>query len=132
MTDPREVGIVLDTTAVTAWCRESVAVGELLAIFAEEHRAALIPLACLVEAAYKTAMLQQDRLDLLVHHPATFVIADNPDDWKAIAATRQLVDRPDLASAAWLAMDGGADVMTSDPRWYAGVNGGRDVLEFDA
>jgi hypothetical protein len=122
--------MVLDTTAVTAWCRDSLAVGELLAIFKDDGLAALIPLACLVEAAHKTAMLDQAKLSLLVDHEATFVIADNPDDWKAIAATRNLVERADLASAAWLAIDAEVDVMTSDPRWYSSVNGGRDVHEF--
>ncbi len=76
-------------------------------------------------------MLEQTRLELLVEHPATFLIADDPADWPALAAMRNLVERHDLAAAAWLAMDAQVDVMTSDPRWYASVNGGRDVLEFE-
>lgn len=133
MTDPgpRTIGIVLDTTAVTGWCRDSIAVGELLAIFKEDGLAALIPLNCLVEAAVKTAGLKQDELTILVNHEATFVIADNPDDWRGIAATRGLVERADLASAAWLALDAEVDVMTSDPRWYSGVNRGAIVHVFD-
>lgn len=129
--NPRTVAIVLDTTAVTAWVSGSIAVGELLAEIEDGHGAALIPLACLVEAAHKTALLEQARLELLVAHPATMVISDNPDEWPALAATRNLVDRADLASAAWLAIDCGVDVMTRDPRWYSQVNGGRDVLVFD-
>jgi hypothetical protein len=127
-TERHPVGIVLDTTAVIAWCRESLAVGELLAIFAEDKLTALIPLACLVESAHKTRMLKQDRLTLLVNHAATSVVADNPDDWPGIAATRGIVDPADLASAAWLAMGAEVDIMTREPRWYSSVN---DVLEFD-
>lgn len=128
---PRTVAIVLDTTAVTAWVRESLAVGELLAEINDAYGVALIPLACLVEAAHRTALLEQARLELLVAHPATMIVSDNPDEWPALAATRNLVDRADLASAAWLAIDCGVDVMTRDARWYSSVNGGRDVLEFD-
>ncbi len=116
---------------MTAFARGSVAVGDLLIDINDEGGCALIPLACLVEAAHKTAMLEQNRLEVLVDHPATFLIADDPDDWPALAAMRNLVERHDLASAAWLGMDAQVDVMTSDPRWYAGVNNGGDVLEFE-
>jgi len=131
VTEPRSIAIVLDTTAVTAWARGSVAVGELLAELDDEHAAAVLPLSCLVEAAHKTGMLEQARLDLLVTHPAVFLLEDAADDWKALAATRLLVDRLDLASAAWFGLKCEVDVMTSDPRWYSSVNGGRDVLEFE-
>jgi hypothetical protein len=127
----RTIAVVLDTTAVTAWVRGSVAVGELLAEINDEHGAALIPLACLVEAAHKTALLHQAQLRLLVDHPATFLIADDPDEWPALAAMRNLVVRPDLAAAAWLSLANDVFVMTRDPRWYSSVNGGRSVLEFD-
>lgn len=131
MTDPRTVAIVLDTTAVTAWVSGSIAVGELLAEINDGYGAALIPLACLVESAHRTALLEQPRLELLVGHPATLVVSDNPDEWPALAATRSLVERADLASAAWLAIDCDVDVMTRDARWYSAVNGGHNVLEFD-
>ena len=131
MTDPRTVAIVLDTTAITAWIRGSVAVGELLIEIDAEHGAALIPLACLVEAAHKTAMLDPHRLDLLVDHPATVLVADDPEDWRSLAAIRALVDRADLASAALLSVDGEVDVFTQDARWYAEVAGGSRVLEFE-
>jgi hypothetical protein len=129
--DPRTIAIVLDTTAVTAWVRGSVAVGELLIEVDAERGAALIPLACLVESAHQTAMLDRARLELLVDHPATVLVADNPEDWQALTVIRALVDRPDLASAAMLALDGEVDVFTREAAWYAEVAGGRIVLEFD-
>ena len=129
MTDSPTVRLVLDTTAITAWCRESVAVGELLAEIRDEDGAAVIPLACLVEAAHSTGLLEQQRLDLLVDHDATVLLEDDARDWKALAATRTVIGRADLASAAMLAMTCSVNVMTNDPRWYAEL--GDIVLEFD-
>ncbi len=129
--DLRDIAIVLDTTALTAWARESVAVGELIAEIEDDHGAVLVPMACLVEAAYRTGMLAEQRLRMLLDLPTVFLVVDDPEDWPALAATRNLVERADLAAAAWLAVDAQVQVMTSDPRWYSAVNGGRDVLTFE-
>lgn len=126
--EPRTVRLVLDTTAITAWTRGSVAVGETLIEIDEEHGAVIIPLACLVEAAHATALLERDRLDLLIGHQATFLISDNPVDWLALTELRTLIGRADYASAAMAALDCDVDVMTADPRWYSSVNGGQNVL----
>lgn len=125
----RPVRLVLDTSAVAAWVRESLAVGELLAEVDDEHGAVIVPLACLIEVAHVTP--HPERLDLLIAHPAVFLLSDDPADWRPLAATRTIVGRADLASAAWFSLDLGVDVMTREARWYAGVAGGRRVLEFD-
>lgn len=129
--EPRTIRLVLDTTAITAWVRESVAVGEVIAEINDEYGAVIVPLACLVESAHVTAMLHRERLELLLAHPATFLVGDDGKDWVALAELRTLVGRADLASAAMVALDADVDVMTRDPRWYASVAGGRHVLEFD-
>ena len=131
MTDrPRAARVVLDTTALTAWCRGSIAVGELLAEVNDEHGAALIPLSCLVEANYLTGGLEREYLELLLEHPATFLIADDAQDWQALAELRTLTDSADSAAAALLALDAGIDVFTRDPHRYTGVKGGRIALPF--
>jgi hypothetical protein len=128
---PRTVQLVLDATAIAAWTRGSVAVGELLIEIDEEHGAVIIPLSCLVEAGHATALMERGRLDLLVGHAATFLVSDDPQDWLALTELRTLTGRADCASAAMISLDYGVDVMTRDPRWYASVAGGRHVLEFD-
>ncbi|GAA0529038.1 hypothetical protein GCM10010172_07090 [Paractinoplanes ferrugineus] len=129
--DARLICLVFDTTAITAWVREAVSVVELISEINDEDGAVLIPLPCLIEAGHLTGMLQQERLQLLLDHPATFLIVDDPDDWKALAGLRSLTDRHDLASAAWLALENDVLVMTRDPRWYSSVHGGRVALHFD-
>lgn len=128
---PRTVRLVLDATAISAFTRGSVAIGEILIEVDDEQGAVILPLACLVEAAHATALLERDRLQMLIGHPATFLVSDNPDDWLALTELRTLTERADRASAALIALDYGVEVMTRDARWYSAVNNGRDVLEFD-
>ncbi len=49
------VTVVLDTTAVLAYAKGSIAVGELLSIVADDGHTALIPAACLAEAHRRQA-----------------------------------------------------------------------------
>ncbi|BAL89106.1 hypothetical protein AMIS_38860 [Actinoplanes missouriensis 431] len=131
MTRARTVRLVLDTTAVASWVRGSIAVGEILAEINDEHGVAVIPVWCLVEAGHETAMIDRGRLDLLLAHPATVVIADDADDWEMLVGLRALTGRADCASAAWLALELDVDVMTRHPGWYEKVDGGRLVLEIE-
>jgi hypothetical protein len=131
VTQGRDAKLVLDTSAITAWVRGSVAVGETLAEVNDENGAVVIPLWCLIEAGHNTAMIERERLELLLAHPATFLITDDAQDWAALVALRTLTGRPDCAAAAMLALDLGVDVMTADPRWYKGVADGRIVLRIE-
>lgn len=131
MTEPRDVCLVFDTTAVTSWVRGSVAVGETLAEIADDHGAVLIPLWCLVEAGNDTAMVGRERLDLLLNHPATFLIADDGDDWEMLVGLRAMTGRHDAAAAALLAIEMDVDVMTRHPDWYQSVRNGRLTLSIE-
>lgn len=128
MTD-RPVRIVLDRSAVIAYTRQSVPVGELLIEIQDEQGCAAIPLACLVEAAL--VVEDQARLEVLVDHPATAVLADEPDKWRDIAALREVLSAHDAASAALAAIDLDVDIFTRTPRLYAGVAGGELTLPFE-
>ncbi|BCY09229.1 hypothetical protein [Actinoplanes sp. L3-i22] len=132
MTDgPRTERLVLDASAVAAWIRGSVAVGELIAEIDEEHGAVLLPLPCLVRAAHENGLLETGLLQILVEHPAVFVISDDPADWLALAAMNAIVDGADRASAALLALTAGVDILTRDASWYQGVSDGQIGLEFE-
>src|SRR3954471_219485 len=71
--------LVLDTSAIAAFARGSIHVGEVLAEIADEDAVALLPLACLVEAVNRQRFTSEEdaRLDLLVGHPATEMLADD-------------------------------------------------------
>lgn len=127
--EPRTVRLVFDATAVAAFMRGSIAVGEILAEIDEEHGCVILPLACLVEAA--ASLLDREHLDLLIGHPATVLVSDDPAEWLALTQLRILTGRPDCAAAALIALDYQVDVMTREPGWYSAVAGGRRVLRFD-
>ena len=132
MTDgPRTERLVLDTSAVAGWIRGSVAIGELIAEVDDERGAALLPLSCLVRAAHQNGMLDTGLLQLLINHPAVFVISDDPDDWMALAALNAIVDGHDRAAAALLALTADVDILTRDASWYRTVGDGRRGLEFE-
>lgn len=131
MTDqPRTIALVLDTSAIAGFVRGSVAVGELLAEVDAEHGAVLIPLPCLIETA---ASIPDGHawLDILTSHAATWLVSDDPEDWRMVAHLRAIVGSYDTAVAAWLALDAGVDVMTRHPDLYAKVSGGAIALPFD-
>lgn len=81
----RPVRVLFDASAIIAFTRGSIDVGETLAEVNDEDAAAGLPILCLVEAS--RAVSDTDRLDLLVAHPATAVLVPRPDDWQALAVT---------------------------------------------
>jgi hypothetical protein len=130
----RPVRFVLDTSAIAAFARGSIHVGEVLAEVADEDAVALLPLACLVEAVHgqRFASEEDARLDLLVGHPATEMLADDPQVWRSLAYTYDLVGSADAAAAALAAIDYGVSLLSRYPSRYAGLDGGgRLVLPLD-
>jgi hypothetical protein len=125
----RPIRLILDRSAVVAYTRGSIHVGEVLAEINDEAGCAAIPLPCLVEAARAAA--DHSRLELLVDHEATLVLADDPSKWRDLAALRDVVDSHDGVSAALAAIDLDVDILTRTPRLYAGVAGGDLVIPFD-
>jgi len=122
----RPIRVLLDASAIVAFTRGSIDVGETIAEVNDEHAAAGLPILCLVEATRVVA--DTDRLDLLVAHTATAVITPRPDDWRALAATYETVGRLDAASAVLAAIDVDCLVLTGQPRLYAGLAGGGPII----
>jgi hypothetical protein len=117
----RPVKVVLDTSAIVAFTRGSIDVGEVIAEIDDEYAAAGPPVLCLVEASSVVAF--GDRRELLVNHPATAVLAPDPGDWQALAAVYESVGRLDAASAVLAAIDLGCQVLSGRPGQYAGLEG---------
>lgn len=99
----------------------------MVAEIADEGGAAGIPMLCLVEAF--PSVTDTDRLDMLVKHPAVTVLTDEPGEWQALAAAKEITGRVDAASAALWAVDLDVDVLTAQPGLYAGLADGGHVIE---
>ncbi|MEV6349312.1 hypothetical protein [Actinoplanes sp. NPDC051851] len=127
---PLPVRLVLDSSAIAAWVRGSPAVGELLAEIDREGGLVVVPLTCLLQAS---AQIKTDRewLYLLLEHPATQVVSDDPDDWEMLSSAITLLGAADLASAGWLALECGVDVLTRHAELYAGLADGNVALQIE-
>jgi hypothetical protein len=116
----RPIRIILDTSAILAFTRGSTLVGDTAAEVDDDGGRLGLPISCLVEARWRLADL--DRLSLLVHHRATELITTSAD-WSALAAAVEVAGRQDAASALLAAVQSGCDVLTTNPRRYAGLAG---------
>jgi hypothetical protein len=117
---------LLDASAIVAFTRESIGVGEVIAEVDDENAAIGLPMLCLVEAS--RAVADTDRLTLLVQHRASVVLGDDPADWRALAAMYDIVGRVDAASAAFTAIDWDISILTAQPGLYGGLAGGGPVI----
>jgi predicted nucleic acid-binding protein len=122
----RSIRIVLDTSAIVAFTRGSIDVGEVIAEVDDEQAAVGLPDLCLVEAS--RAVADASWLDLLVNRDSTRVLADQVESWRAFAATYEIVGRLDAASAVLAAIDLDCHVLTGQPGLYGGLAGGGPVI----
>jgi hypothetical protein len=128
--ESRPIRLVFDTSAIIAFTRGSIHVGELLAEIDDEHAAVALPLpACMVDAV--PAWQTSTDSELLVAHRATAVKTDEPGLWQALAATCEIVGRADAAAAALAAIDLNVDVLTRTPLIYTGLDAGGLVIAIE-
>lgn len=118
----RPIRLVLDTTAVLAFTRGSIHVGETLAEIVDNQSAAALPVACLAEA--HPDAVEPERLAALVAHEATTVIASEAEQWQALGHMYAMLGAFSAASAALIAVDLDCWVLTAQPDLYADVAGG--------
>ncbi len=112
----RPVRLVLDTSSIIAYTHGSIDVGETVAEIDDEYAAVALPVLCLLEAHRVVA--DHDRLMVLVKHLATITLTIEPDDWPAVATFADAGGRIDAASAALVAVDYSATVLTRQPNLY--------------
>ncbi|TDB75429.1 hypothetical protein [Micromonospora sp. KC723] len=124
----RPIRVILDTSAIVAFTRASIDVGEVIAEVADEDCHFGVPVMCLAEAS--RAVADTARLDLLVNHPAAAVLTVDPVSWRALAFVYDTVGRLDAASALLAAVDNGCNVLTGQPGLYAGLAGGGPIIPF--
>lgn len=123
------IQIILDASAIVAYTRGSVAVGELIGEVAFEHGAAGIPVLCLAEA--KPAISDLDRLDVLAHHSSTAILGVKPTDWRLLAYLKDTTGRLDSAQALVAAIDSDCDILTANPGLYDGADAGPMIIHID-
>jgi hypothetical protein len=78
------VRAVLDSTAVAAYGRGAVSVGEILAEITDEHAGFAVPELCLIEAAAQLDVDEWPAVALLVSH-SQCVRLETPTDWRDVA-----------------------------------------------
>jgi hypothetical protein len=117
----RPVQIIFDSSAIVAFTRGSLDVGEVLHEVGDEEAAAGLPLLCLVHA--HPAVTDTGLLELLVAHPATVILAPAGESWRALAVAQQVVGRVDAASAVLDALDADCPILTGQPALYGGLEG---------
>lgn len=128
--NPVPFRIVLDTSAVVAYTRSSMAVGEILSEIADEEDAvALVPLPCLVEAAHIVGDLAH--LEIFAAHSAVAVYPGEAGQWMSLASMYGLTGRQDTAMAALLALDAEVPILTRQPGLYASVDDGGLTIPID-
>src|SRR5215470_2840750 len=79
----RPIRIILDTSAIIAYTRGSLDVGEVIAEIEDEEGGVGVPMLCLVEANH--TITDHQRLAVLIGHPATVLLTTNALDWQALA-----------------------------------------------
>jgi len=126
MSDP-EIRLILDTSAIVAYARDSVDVGEVLGEIAAEGATAGLPVLCLAEARRHVA--DPALIELLASHTATVILAPEPEAWRALAALSGIVGRLDAATALIDALDYDVEILTAQPGLYAGKPGRKRTIE---
>lgn len=122
----RPVLLLLDTSAILDYTRQSIHVGEVMTEVTNDGGMVGLPVLCLVEA--KRASASTDLLDLLVAHQATTVLPVAADTWQALAVTYDTVGRLDLAAAVLAATETGGFILTAQPQLYAGLEDGGPII----
>ncbi|WDZ83750.1 hypothetical protein [Micromonospora cathayae] len=118
-----DIAVVLDATALTAYTRGQVAVGELMAEVADEGRHVAVPAACLA-AAYAAGRddLDTAMLALLMASPVVRVMPLGPENARQSGALARPADGDiALGHAAVVALTHEAHYATTDPKAAAAV-----------
>jgi hypothetical protein len=98
------VTLVLDTTAATAYSRESMAVGELIGMIADDEDTTIIPAVCLAEAAAEATEDELAMLRVLASLPGVAVTPFMASTAIALGVEAGIVGSIGLATAAYEAV----------------------------
>jgi hypothetical protein len=111
------VRAVLDATAIAAYARGSVDVGEILAEITDEGTGFAVPDLCLIEAAQLVDVDDWPALDLLVAH-SQCVRLELHANWRDLAAAARQLGGTGRAAAMLAAVDLRAYLLTAEPNAF--------------
>ena len=118
----RPVRAVLDATAIAAYARHDVNLGELLTEITDDGYAFAVPELCLVEAAAAADPDTWPMLDLLLRH-SHCVRLPYGDDWRDLAMAARALGGVARAAAMLAAVDHQAYLLTAEPEAFGGDDG---------
>lgn len=124
----RDIHIVLDASAIAAFVRGSISVGETITLVADAGAAIGLPVLSLATA--KLHVADDHLIDFLVGLDTTEVLATTTQ-WRALAAATSDVGRLDAADAALATIDCHADLLTGETGLYAGLVPSERVIPLD-
>lgn len=113
----RPIHLILDTSAIRAFARASIDVGEIISEVNDESAAVGLPVLCLVEANHTAA--DQERLEILLRHEAATVLDVRASSWRELAAMSAGIESLPAATAALATVDLRCFILTSEPELYA-------------
>lgn len=119
------VRLVLDATAIAAYGRATVAVGETIVEVADSNAVVGLPVACLAEAL---AVDSTGRVEVLARHPAVRVLPLPAEVWPVLGAATALLRRVGAASAFLAAEEFDCDILTADPGRYVALGDDPPVI----
>lgn len=108
------VTVVLDTTAVIAYTKGSVAVGELLSIITDDDDTVLVPATCLAEAHKRLTGQDDALLSVLAAVPCVEMSPLLPDHAADIGTAARVCGSIDASHAAAEALAREAQLVTQD------------------
>jgi hypothetical protein len=117
--------LVLDTSAILAYARSSIHVGETLTEVAADGGVTALPVLCLAEAWVKAQ--QAGLVEVLARHTDTRVVTSTKD-WRKLSALYEVIGRHAEACAAQAAIDREVGVLTAKPERYGGLPDGGPVI----
>jgi hypothetical protein len=113
----RELRLILDTSAVVAYARGSIDVGETITEVVNEDQWFGASVVCMAEA-FRLAGDDRQGVGLLAAHRRFVALPADASDWPALAAWTVLLGRVDLATSMLEAVDREGWVLTGEPRSY--------------
>jgi predicted nucleic acid-binding protein len=108
------VTVVLDTSAVIAYTKASVAVGELLSIITDDGDTALVPATCLAEAHRRLTGGDEALLSILSNIPCVEHAPLSPDQASDVGMLARRGGGIDLGHAAAMAVAHQAQLVSQD------------------
>jgi hypothetical protein len=114
---PHAARLILDTTAVAAFGRGSIHVGETIGEITDEGVAFGVPTLCLAEAVVDAKPDELVMLDVLAEHGSCLELSLT-DDWRNLGLGARVYGSTSRAAVRALAIEHRAYVMTADPDVY--------------